>query len=255
MAGIEKQFNYNLNLNGNELRNASVEKLSADPVGAGLFEGRIWKNTTEERIKYYCNGAIHVLTTYDDLEKRERLVGAIDAASITTDLVTDYAAAVTVYSPDVDGSADTSLATLDRGDKFLISSDGDLGGILGGGNQNVQAGDLVYVLVDSPSALTDFVAIDRNDLDAPVSTDGAITIATGDWANIGGNCFEANLTAPAPFTSVNSLQSELMNLTSNRSEQFIIEHVLGSTSIKVLYESISGVAPADSYELRFSGQY
>ncbi len=49
---MAKRFLTHIDLSGNQLINASLEKLSADPT-TGLFEGRMYYNTTSDLIKVY----------------------------------------------------------------------------------------------------------------------------------------------------------------------------------------------------------
>lgn len=47
------QFLTNLNLNGNQLLGLRLEVLASDPAGGGLYEGRLWFNSTDNLLKYY----------------------------------------------------------------------------------------------------------------------------------------------------------------------------------------------------------
>lgn len=53
MAAGTKLVLVNLDINGNEIRGLRVELLAADPSGGGLYEGRLWFNTTSNLLKYY----------------------------------------------------------------------------------------------------------------------------------------------------------------------------------------------------------
>lgn len=44
--------------NQNELRNFTFEKLASDPTP---FEGQIWENTTEKKLKTYLNGTVETI--------------------------------------------------------------------------------------------------------------------------------------------------------------------------------------------------
>ncbi len=39
-----------------------IQKLTADPTGAGLIEGLIWLNTTSHSLKIYNNGVVKTFT-------------------------------------------------------------------------------------------------------------------------------------------------------------------------------------------------
>ena len=54
-----------VNMKGNQLLNATFEKIPADPSGAGLWEGRYWYNTTDKVYKGYDGTSIKVLSKTD----------------------------------------------------------------------------------------------------------------------------------------------------------------------------------------------
>jgi hypothetical protein len=51
----------NLDLNGNQILGHRVENLAADPSGGGLYEGRLWINSTTHLLKYYNGSGVVVL--------------------------------------------------------------------------------------------------------------------------------------------------------------------------------------------------
>lgn len=48
----------NLNLQGNQILGLRLEVLAADPAGGALYEGRVWFNSTDDKVKYYNGAAI-----------------------------------------------------------------------------------------------------------------------------------------------------------------------------------------------------
>lgn len=48
----------NLDLNGNQLLGLRLEVLAADPTGGGLYEGRLWFNSTSDVVKFYSGSQV-----------------------------------------------------------------------------------------------------------------------------------------------------------------------------------------------------
>src|SRR5262245_39450031 len=45
-------------MNKNQILDLRIEVLAADPSGAGLYEGRLWFNSTDDLLKYYDGAQI-----------------------------------------------------------------------------------------------------------------------------------------------------------------------------------------------------
>lgn len=58
---MARLFLTNIDLNGNELLNATIQLLAADPTGGDLYEGRIWFNTVSNTFKGYDGTAVVTL--------------------------------------------------------------------------------------------------------------------------------------------------------------------------------------------------
>ena len=52
-----------LDMQANEITAVRVERLTADPTGGDLYEGRIWLNTTSDIFKIYLNAAVEEIGT------------------------------------------------------------------------------------------------------------------------------------------------------------------------------------------------
>lgn len=135
--------------NAQEIRNFSVEKLAADPSGLGLYEGRLWQNTTDARYKAYIGGAIRVLAYKSDLETFGALVGTHDASGGSLPTV---------------GSGDAGV--IRQGDYWIISVAGTLAGI--SGETVVAPGDMLFSSTDAPALASDWYAVQTN-LDLPAN--------------------------------------------------------------------------------------
>jgi len=58
----------NLKLHGGELQNLKLEVLTDDPTGIGLFEGRLWYNSTADAIKYYDGADVQIVGDTAELQ-------------------------------------------------------------------------------------------------------------------------------------------------------------------------------------------
>lgn len=83
-----------------QIKNFTPEKLAADPAGAGLWEGRIWTNTTEKCVKYFLDGEIKQVAEGGSLEDYLRRDGTL---AMTAEL--------TLSSDDQSAAADTSAVS------------------------------------------------------------------------------------------------------------------------------------------------
>lgn len=83
-----------------QVKNFTPEKLPADPSGAGLWEGRVWTNTTEQCVKYYLDGEIKQFAEGGSLEDYLRRDGTLP---MTGEL--------TLSSADQSGAANTSAVS------------------------------------------------------------------------------------------------------------------------------------------------
>lgn len=75
---MSKKFLTHINLNGNQLINASFEKLSADPV-SGNFEGRMYYNTTSDTVRTYDG------TAWIAVGAITSVVGTTDEVNVSTE--------------------------------------------------------------------------------------------------------------------------------------------------------------------------
>jgi hypothetical protein len=141
---MAKRFLTHVDLAGNQLINASLEKLSADPV-SGLFEGRMYYNTASDLIKVYDGthwvpvGAItNVQGTTDEVEvsvvngvATVSLPATINAsttgnAATATKLATSRTISLTgdvTGSASFDGSANASITATIAANSVALGTD------------------------------------------------------------------------------------------------------------------------------------
>lgn len=131
-----------INLDGNEIRNVSYEKLAADPTGPGLFEGRFWLNTTEGVVKVYRNAEIKIIAYLSDVLDRGAFVGPHDA------------------STGIPTTGSGAGGAIEAGDTWTISVAGTINGILG--DAELSVGDLLIATADGANAANQFVGVQRN---------------------------------------------------------------------------------------------
>lgn len=147
----KKDILVHLDLNTNELRNFTCEKVAVDP--GSPFEGQIWENTTSKRLKTYLNGTIETIALLSDVTSAVQLIGGYDAATNTPDL-------------------DTAPSGLFKGDLFYVTAAGTFF------TEPLQIGDQLIAKIDSPTLLTDWIIIQANLQPASETISGYIEIAT-----------------------------------------------------------------------------
>jgi hypothetical protein len=144
----EKNFYVDINLNGQELRQASFETLAANPV-TNLFDGRMYYDTVTKRVKYYDAGAAEWKTVVrlEDLEQFSTLVGGYDAS---TNAVPQA------------GSGDSNA--IRQGDRWYITVPGTIAG-LSAGSSVLEIGDLLVAIADVAAGAAvpaNFIALQTN---------------------------------------------------------------------------------------------
>lgn len=137
-----KNFHVHADFNGSEIRNVSLEKLTTDPTGSNLFEGRVWINTNENVEKVYINGQVKVLAFLGDVQSTGNFVGTIDASG---------------GLPTNGSGSDGSIRA---GDMWVVTVAGTLVGIIG--DDVLDVGDLLLATTDAPSNAGQWVGIQSN---------------------------------------------------------------------------------------------
>jgi len=64
---MAKPFNTSIDLKLNELLNAKIQALVADPSGGELVEARVWYNSVSKQLKYFDGTAVNTVAVGDDL--------------------------------------------------------------------------------------------------------------------------------------------------------------------------------------------
>ena len=143
-----KNFYTHMNLNGQQIMQASLEQLATDPV-TNLFDGRMYYNTVDKRIKYYDGTAAawRSVAKLQDLEQFSTLVGSHDASG---------------NAVPQSGSGDSG--DIRQGDRWYVSVGGTIAGLTAGGGP-LEVGDLLIAVNDvaaSSATPGDFIAIQTN---------------------------------------------------------------------------------------------
>jgi len=114
-----KKFMVDLNLNLNELQNAVIQNLIADPEGAELKEARFWYNSTSKQLKFHNGTAVFTLAVGSDLTSA--VTRAIAAAAANTLMVSagadrsakSYSGGAGIIKSDADGVVAPATAGTD----------------------------------------------------------------------------------------------------------------------------------------------
>lgn len=174
-----EKYYKNLDGQGNELQNWSLEKLAADPTGGDLYQGREWYNTTDNTIKFYDGTAVQTVATLAELTKIGAFQGTVDASA-------------GLPTTTLDGSP------IAAGDYWRVSVAGTIVGI--GGDDVLEVGDLIYANIDAAAVAADFTAVQANlNLSGNISQVEEVTLAS-----LPANTATA---VPTTFTNVYSIEA------------------------------------------------
>jgi hypothetical protein len=144
---MAKIVHTDFNMDGNELRNVSFEKLASDPVSP--VAGQYWYNTTANKAKYYDGTIIHIIAdeayVQSQIQQIGQTQGAFDASPGLLPTVSNL----------IDG--DTVIR---RGDYWDISVAGTIAGI--GGADELSIGDVLKFVGTNPATPAHWIGIQRN---------------------------------------------------------------------------------------------
>ena len=172
----KKDVLVHLDFNQNELRKFTCEKVAADPTP---FEGQIWENTTEKRLKVYLNGTIQTIAHLSDVTTAVKFKGGYDAATNT---------------PDLDS---TPIATL-TGDLYYVTVAGNFF------TEAVEIGDVLIANIDNATTLADWTIVQSNLGAASETVAGYIQLATQAETNTGTN--DTKAVTPLKLATYNAAQ-------------------------------------------------
>jgi hypothetical protein len=143
----QKLFHVDINLDGNELKNVLVDKVSADPGSPAV--GQFWFNTTSNLLKYY-DGAVKIVATQawvtSQINALGQIQGGFDASSGLLPVAGD--------------KTQGDLTTIKKGDYWIITVAGTIAGIQG--SDVLSIGDVIQFYGTTPATASDWVGIQRN---------------------------------------------------------------------------------------------
>lgn len=159
---MARKFLTHLDMAGNQLLNATFEKLSTAPV-TGNFEGRMYYNTSDDRIYVYSGSAWVSVGAVTDIQGTANEVNvSASTGSVTISLPDTISASVT-------GNAGTAT-------KLATARTISLGGDLSGSASFDGSGDItITASVDSQSGV-DSITGTANEIDVTASV-GAVTVS------------------------------------------------------------------------------
>lgn len=160
-----------------EIQNVSLEKLTTVAIaalaGADLYEGRIVYDTDKDQIVMY-NGAIwKAIANSADLNKFGAQIGSVSAAAGLPDGVTAGQIGSGVDELDVPL---TTIASIQTGDTWIVTTAGVIAGIAG--DDTLDVGDLLMATADGAAVAADWVGIQMNinDLNLGINNWSASTV-------------------------------------------------------------------------------
>jgi len=122
MAINSKLFYLPIDLNKNELKNAVIHRLAADPSGGALTEGLIWENTTDHKLKYYNGTTVIILASSTDIPSVVNMITRAAASAAQNTLVVsagadrtakDYAGGAGLVKSDANGVVSAAVEGTD----------------------------------------------------------------------------------------------------------------------------------------------
>jgi hypothetical protein len=146
----------NFNMNSNEIQDVSIEKLSAHPTGGGLYNGRIWELTTDNKVYYYNGTAIVPLASESFVTSAINQLGQIQGGF----------SAVAGLLPTAANKTQGDLTTIKKGDFWIVTAAGTIAGIAGADELSI--GDVIQFYGSTPSTAADWLGIQRNINDSAV---------------------------------------------------------------------------------------
>lgn len=145
---MAKLFQTDINLDLNELKNAVLDKLSADP--GSPVDGQAWYNTTTDEVKYYDGTAVRVIASKawvtSEINKLERIQGSFDASP----------GLLPVAGDKIQGD----LTQIVAGDYWIVSVAGTIAGI--GGSDVLDIGDKLQYVGGGAATPANWVGIQTN---------------------------------------------------------------------------------------------
>lgn len=137
-------FANDINLDDNRIIKGGFETRVADPTSP--VEGEQWNNSTAGRQKVQIGGATKQLAFLSDVQNLGQHIGGHDASTgIPTNVPTSI----------------RPSGVIEAGDTWYVTTAGTISGI-GGGEEELAAGDMLKAIVDGASAAADFISIQRN---------------------------------------------------------------------------------------------
>jgi hypothetical protein len=186
-----KNIYVHLDHHGQEIQNVSLEKLTTVAIaalaGADLYDGRIVYDTDKNQMVTYNGTVWQAIANSSDLNKFGAQIGALDATGGFPDGTTAGQIGSGVDELDVPL---TTVASIQTGDTWIITTAGIIAGIAG--NDTLDVGDLLMATADGAAVAADFVGIQMNVND--------LNLGINNWAAT--TVYEANaiVTASSPTT-------------------------------------------------------
>lgn len=143
-------------MQSNEIRNVSVEKLAAHPTGGDLFQGRIWELTTDGKLYYYDGTIIRAVASEAYVTTAINQLGQCQGGF----------SALAGALPTAANKTQGDLTTIKKGDWWVITVAGTIAGI--GGADELSVGDIIQFFGSNPATAADWLGVQRNLNDALV---------------------------------------------------------------------------------------
>jgi hypothetical protein len=144
----QKLFQVDINLDGNELKNVVVDKVTTDPVSPAV--GQFWYNTTVNKLKYYDGTSVRIIASEAYVTNAINQLGQIQGGF----------SAVPGLLPVAGDKTQGDLTAIKKGDYWVITAAGTIAGIEG--SDVLSVGDIIQFYGSNPATASDWLGIQRN---------------------------------------------------------------------------------------------
>lgn len=206
---MAKRFLTDINLTGNQIIQASLEKLASDP-GTNLFEGRMYYNTAVDKIKYYNGTAWVVIGEAGDITLGTNTTGNYVAdltagTGISVSGGNQETANITVTNTDTGSAQNIFKNVAVSGQNTIVADSNNDTLTLAGSGITITTSDTTDTVTFTNAGVTS-ISGTTNEIEVSGST-GAVTIGLPDNVTVGGALtVTGDLTVNGTTTTLNTTE-------------------------------------------------
>lgn len=206
---MAKRFLTDINLTGNQIIQASLEKLASDP-GTDLFEGRMYYNTAIDKIKYYNGTSWVVIGEAGDITLGTNTTGNYVAdltagTGISVSGGNQETANITVSNTDTGSAQNIFKNVAVSGQNTIVADSNDDTLTFSGSGITITTNDTTDTVTFTNAGVTS-IAGTTNEIEVSAAS-GAVTIGLPDNVTVGGALtVTGDLTVNGTTTTLNTTE-------------------------------------------------